>query len=281
MKFDKLWLVRLKCLRDRSVKRENDIISRFQPWLMTEGLSRWRLAGCATNSPLITLDPSHKYINLFIKYTESTASTGYTVLLSDFCGRLWRETLTLDAVQERLELEASGLEIEPTDFLKLLDQMCQALTGSTCELSSDSQTLSLKAAVKIGFIKLKWNFKAEICPRLEYDQMIRNDFLLPFFANFRDDKTVQEDVDSEGLDSFYGMMTNLRILPRASHNTASTETPIEFTETSIDSQATLTPPQAEEPLSAPLNVPVVDEEGKRRELEEQLQASKKKKKKLI
>lgn len=243
---------------------------------------RWLFAGCATSFNEVTFShQSHTNNKLYIKFKILPDQIGYEVLLTDFNGHLWRETLIGRDLQYRLQSEASGLEIETTDLLNLLNQMCKDIIESSCEMSSDLKNLILKASVKIGFIKLKWTFKAESCGG--YDEMIKCDFLLPFFAYLRNDKMVRERIEADELDKFYEtVIPNLKTAaPSAKIEVGSQETTSNDIANSNDTHDSLS-------VLSPVNLspntlePRVDlEELKRKSLEEQLQASKKKKKKLI
>lgn len=248
-------------------------------------VERWRSAGCAT-LPSNTLNTQiHQF--LFIKYKEisvnSTASTGYEIYLTDFDGLLWKERLEGSGLQDRLKIEASGLEIETGDLLKLLAQMCQNLVDSTAEISSDRKTLWLRTSVKIGFIKLKWTFKAEACNE-EYNSMVRKDLLVPLLAGLREDKIVAigGEVRIEDLNLFYETVVPKLVFPAVvieSSNNNSLET---LNVNSLESDnLTLTPPSQSQIETQLEGIPVDIEEVKRKALEEQLTASKKKKKKLI
>ena len=234
---------------------------------------RWRYTGCATRESIFkeaTITDSHNSHDkhkLFMKFKSLPNQIGYEALLTDFNGHLWRETLIGQELQDRLKSEASGLEIETADLLKLLHQMCENCLESSCEISSDMKNLILRTCVKIGFIKLKWTFKTESCGG--YNEMIKCDFLLPFFANLRDDKVVKEEIDADELDTFYET-----IIPPLKTQ----DPPIILTVCNDEIPETCEPVD----LSTVETAPLVDlEELKRKTLEEQLQASKKKKKKLI
>ena len=251
-------------------------------------VERWRFTGCATSflyqphetiSSTATLTDKHK---LFIKFKSLPNQIGYEALFTDFNGHLWRETLIGQELQDRLKSEASGLEIETSDLLQLLDQMCQNFIESCCETSSDLKNLILKTSVKIGFIKLKWTFKAESCGG--YNEMIKGDFLLPFFANLRADKVIRREFDDDELNLFYlTLMPNLNLESQSSCQ--SQETAASSSNLSSDSsnscslRAILTPPPPPIPIEL-LESPET-EEMKRKALEEQLQPGKKKKKRLI
>ena len=245
---------------------------------------RWRSAGCALNIDYATTTATTttiKYNKLFIKFKPLQSGAGYEVFISDFNGHLWQERLEGSGLQDRLKSEASGLEIETADLLKLLEQMCQNFAESSCETMSDFKDLILRASVKIGFIKLKWTFKTEICEPFQYNEMIRKDFLIPFFANLRDDKIMTESIEDKELTSFYE-----NVLPSLQEPEIPIQRPIEeiisFGSTDLNSPTT-----TELPLPTPIQKPAPTlpepnyEELKRKELEEQLQLSKKKKKKLI
>lgn len=248
-------------------------------------VEKWRFTGCATSflyqphesAPSFPTD-KHK---LFLKFKALPHQIGYEALLTDFNGHLWRETLFGCDLQDRLKSEASGLEIETPDLLSLLRQMCQNFLESSCETSSDLKNLILRASVKIGFIKLKWTFKAESCGG--YAEMIKEDFLLPFFANLRDDKLIRDEFGEDELDKFYEIV--IPNLKKESQETTMNNTnnysPLSgsITETtdSLITNLSTTPP----PIPIELAESPDTEELKRKALEEQLQASKKKKKKLI
>lgn len=252
-------------------------------------MERWRSACCATNETEKSSSGfyQNKHTNLFIKFNAFPCSAGYQVFLTDFNGRLWQERLEGQSLQDRLKSEASGLEIESADLLKLLDEMCKTFVESSCESSSDSKTLILRTFVKIGFIKLKWTFKTEICEAHEYEEMIKKDFLLPFFANFRADRILKDEIDEEDLVSFYELVKPESLKKAETVEKPLIESPLPTTEKekeqefhSLDSNATESPlplAKAEPVESVEANL----ENIKRRELEEQLQAAKKKKKKLI
>lgn len=249
-------------------------------------VERWRFAGCATsfsntiNQPQPKSD-EHKH-KLYIKFKALITNDGYEAFITDFDGHLWKERLVGSDLQERLKSEASGLEIESNDLLKLIEQMCQNFAESSLETSSDMTNLILKTSVKIGFIKMKWTFKSNLCVNREYNEMIRTDFLMPFFANLSDDKEIKNEIDDKELNSFYEtVIPNLKLAPKV----PSVEETIIFESLdSFDSQRTLTPPNAVTVPSSSTTtttVPSVTEEMKRKALEEQLQAAKKKRKKLI
>lgn len=258
-------------------------------------VERWRFAGCATsflntNNQPQTVENKHK---LYIKFRALTSNDGYETFLTDFGGHLWKERLIGSDLQERLKSEASGLEIESPDLLKLLEQMCQNFVESSCETSSDLTNLILKTSVKVGFIKLKWTFKSELCGTKEYNEMIKADFLMPFFANLRDDKEIKNEIEDKELNSFYEtVIPNLKqkektdeIIISESLNSSHAATS-SVTLNSFDSQRTLTLPNTITTVTPSIaSVPIVTEEEteemKRKALEEQLQAAKKKKKKLI
>lgn len=243
---------------------------------MIREVERWRSAGCSS----ATLASSRNFF--FIKYKEingnvtSTTSTGYEIYLTNFDGLLWKERLEGSRLQDRLKVEAAGLEIETCDLLKLLAQMCQNLNDSTTEISSDRKTLWLRASVKIGFIKLKWTFKAEACNE-EYISMVRTDLLVPLLAGLREDKVVavRGEIKIEDLNLFYETVVPKLVFESAPETT---------TQNSLESETTTlaSPYQSHiETILEELNVPVDIEEVKRKALEDQLMASKKKKKKLI
>jgi len=244
-------------------------------------VERWRFAGCATsflntNNQPQTIQNKHK---LYIKFKGLATNDGYEAFLTDFDGNLWKEQLIGSDLQERLKSEASGLEIESSDLLKLLEQMCQNFVESSCETSSDMTNLILKTSVKIGFIKLKWTFKSELCGKREYNEMIKTDFLMPFFANLRDDKEIKDEIEDKELNSFYEIIIpNLKQPPKVV-----VEEMITFESlNSLDSERTITPPVTESTTVGVSSViEEVTEEMKRKALEDQLQAAKKKKKKLI
>lgn len=250
-------------------------------------MERWRSASCATNESTNNSNGGfykNKHI-LYIKYKTLDSLKGYEVYLTDFDGHLWSERLEGSALHNRLKSEASGLEIKTVDLLKLLEQMCQNFVESSCESSSDLKDLILRASVKIGFIKLKWTFKTEACPFSEYNEMIRKDFLLPFFADLRGDKVIGNEIEDKDLTAFYEKIApNLKQsdLPEKIIPISFIESPPSTDLNSFDSNETQmiesSPAKAKEP--EPETVVSV-EEIKRKELEEQLQASKKKKKKLI
>lgn len=251
-------------------------------------VDRWRFAGCATsflnaNNQPQPIKNKHK---LYIKFKGLTKNDGYEAFLTDFDGHLWKEQLIGSDLQERLKSEASGLEIELSDLLKLLEQMCQNFAESWCETSSDMTNLILKTSVKIGFIKLKWTFKSELCGKREYNEMIKTDFLMPFFANLSGDKEIKDEIEDNELNSFYEIiMPNLKQTPKI----AVAETITFESLNSFDSEKTLTPPVTEtSALRTTVMIPSVSsvaeevtEEMKRKALEDKLQAAKKKKKKLI
>lgn len=258
-------------------------------------VERWRFAGCATsflntNNQPQTVENKHK---LYIKFRALATNDGYEAFLTDFDGNLWKERLVGLDLQERLKSEASGLEIESPDLLKLLEQMCQNFVESSCETSSDLTNLILKTSVKIGFIKLKWSFKSELCGTKEYNEMIKTDFLMPFFANLRDDKEIKNEIEDKELNSFYETVIPNLIKHQdetiISESLNSLNNSVSFN--SLDSQRTLTPPNtgtvtpSTTNLTTSVQVPIVTEEEteemKRKALEEQLQAAKKKRKKLI
>lgn len=259
-------------------------------------VERWRLTGCATsflNQPHPTAQPletdRHK---LFLKFKSH--QIGYEALITDFNGHLWRETLFGSDLQERLKSEASGLEIETADLISLLDQMCENFIESTCETSSDLKNLILRTSVKVGFIKLKWIFKADLCDG--YVEMIKEDFLMPFFANLKDDdRVVRDEINENDLENFYKLVNVKKasviesreeivitesVLSATTLSQITTTAPSNWSsqKTVLSTQATLSPPpRIIEPEESPDT-----EEKKRKALEEQLQASKKKKKnKLI
>lgn len=253
---------------------------------------RWRFAGCATsflnkNNQPQTVENKHK---LYIKFRALTTSDGYEAFLTDFDGHLWKERLIGPDLQERLKSEASGLEIESPDLLKLLEQMCQNFVESACETSSDLTNLILKTSVKIGFIKLKWTFKSELCGVKEYNEMIKADFLMPFFANLRDDKEIKKEIEDKELNSFYETVIP-SLKQEEDEKISESENSLNNSGTcdssnSLDSQRTLTPPNttAATLSNSTTSASVTEEETeetKRKALEEQLQAAKKKKKKLI
>ena len=252
-------------------------------------VDRWRFAGCATsfinaNYQPQTVDNKRK---LYIKFRGLATSDGYEAFLTDFDGHLWKESLIGTDLQERLKLEASGLEIESSDLLKLLEQMCQNIVESSCETSSDMTNLILKTSVKIGFIKLKWTFKSDLCGNREYNEMIRTDFLMPFFGNLREDKEIKNEIEDKELNAFYEtVIPNLKQTPLKTAVVDDVLTFLSPVQNSFDSERTLTPPITGSPIPAPITVstPVpeeITEEMKRKALEEQLQAAKKKKMKLI
>ena len=249
-------------------------------------VERWRFAGCATsflntNNQPQTIQNKHK---LYIKFKGLATNDGYEAFLTDFDGNLWKEQLIGSDLQERLKSEASGLEIESSDLLKLLEQMCQNFVESSCETSSDMTNLILKTSVKIGFIKLKWTFKSELCGKREYNEMIKTDFLMPFFANLRDDKEIKDEIEDKELNSFYEIIIpNLKQSQKVVVEEMEMITFESFN--SLDSERTITPPATETPVTMPSVSSVIEEEVteemKRKALEDQLQAAKKKKKKLI
>ena len=233
-------------------------------------VERWRSAACSSAT-------------LFIKYKEinenlisTTTSSGYEIYLTNFDGLLWKERLEGPGLQDRLKVEAAGLEIETCDLLKLLAQMCQNLTDSTTEISSDRKTLWLRASVKIGFIKLKWTFKAEACNE-EYNSMVMTDLLVPLLAGLRDDdnKVVAAggEIKIEDLNLFYE-----KVVPKLVFESAPKPP---TAPNSLESDLTISQSHVETQLEE-IHVPADDiEEAKRKALEDQLLASKKKKKKLI
>ena len=243
---------------------------------------RWLFAGCATSFNEATFShQSHTNNKLYIKFKILPDKIGYEALLTDFNGHLWRETLIGRDLQYRLQSEASGLEIETPDLLNLLSQMCQNFIESSCEISSDLKNLILKTSVKIGFIKLKWTFKAESCGG--YDEMIKCDFLLPFFAYLRDDKVVRERIEADELDKFYET-----VIPNLKTAVVQKRIEIDSQETTLNEIANSNDAHDNLTVTSPVNLspntlepPVDSEELKRKALEEQLQAAKKKKKKLI
>lgn len=243
-------------------------------------VERWRFAGCATsflnkNNLTHTIETKHK---LYIKFKGLPTNDGYEASLTDFDGNLWKEQLIGSDLQERLKSEASGLEIESSDLLKLLEQMCQNFLESSCETSSDMTNLILKTSVKIGFIKLKWTFKSELCGKREYNEMIKTDFLLPFFANLRDDKEIKDEIEDEGLNYFYeNIIPSLKQTPKILVKDMKKFESLN----SFDSELTLIPQATETAVMIPNGTEYVTEDLKRKELEDQLQAAKKKKKKLI
>lgn len=250
-------------------------------------VNRWRFAGCATSFLNANHQPQQdKKHKLYIKFRGLSTKDGYEAFVTDFDGHLWMERLEGSDLQERLKSEASGLEIESDDLINLLDQMCQNISDSSCETSSDMTNLILKTSVKIGFIKLKWTFKTGLCGYRDFNEMIKIDFLLPFFANIRDDKEIKDEIGDKELNAFYETIIPNLIEPTV-ENVVTFASP---TQNSIDSERTLTPPTIETPESPPplptIAIPNVvpeeiTEEMKRKALEEQLQAAKKKKKKLI
>lgn len=242
----------------------------------------WRYTGCATSSfysiePFSgNNNPEHK---LYLKFNILPNEIGYQVLLTDFKGNLWRETLIGQDLQDRLKSETTGLEIDTKDLINLLEQMCQNIIESSCENSSDFKNLILKTSVKIGFIKLKWTFKTESCGG--FAEMINQDFLLPFFANLRDDKLIKDDFNEEDLTNFYEIL-----IPKVKRSEPIRFEPIKSEPIKCEeTQLIIESPQPslnENPNDGVYSRPPVDvEEMKRKALEEQLQASKKKKKKLI
>lgn len=241
----------------------------------------WRFTGCATSSFYQPHSSSNSGLfenrKLFLKFQILPNEVGYQVLLTDFHENLWRETLIGQDLQDRLKSETAGLEIETGDLVNLLHQMSQNITECLCENSSDFKNLILKTSFKIGFIKLKWTFKTESCGG--YAEMIKEDFLLPFFANLRDDKLIKDDFDDADLIRFYELVIpNVkRSNPVFSPLAELQSQPItHLNGTIIDEDYSNSTTQ-----SPPIIEAVDLEEIKRKALEEHLQTSKKKKKKLI
>lgn len=261
--------------------------------LREEMVERWRPAGCATSflTTTTTSATTRPQTKLYIKFI--IAPHGYEAFVSDFKGHLWRERLENVALQDRLKSEASGLEIESGDLLKLLDQMTQNIVDSSSEISSDSTSLILRTSVKVGFIKLKWTFKTGLCSNLEHHEMMLNDFLMPFFGNLREDKSIKDEIEGKELNCFYEtILPNLkqqqeqrqRQEEQITINSPDDYLSLDSFEPKLtDSEMTMTPPLGEVVVNLiPSSMPPDLEETKRRQLEEALQANKnKKKKKLI